>query len=233
LTDASGVLTSETVTTEIQATAPALAIGPTGEIRIAYATALDPGVYVATRTASGWSSTRVADAVTDTMSHTIDSQGASHVVWGVFDGSDLTGGIGYATGSGATWSTRMLTAVPGDIDPDVAIGSDGSIHVVFSRRGGTRPQLSEVIVTPRHLRVSRLVRADTSTPDVAFDATGAEHIAYNNMSRSSLHYRTNASGHWVETEIDYGGGGVGLSLTAAGEPWITHNRFDGLVAAHD
>jgi hypothetical protein len=239
ITDATGVLTSETVTTVAQGTAPSLALAPDGGARIAYATSVDPGIYVATRGAAGWTSTRIADAVTSRLRLTTDAAGATHVVWAIYDTGTGSAGISYATDAGGSWAVKQLTTSSVDVDPDVAIGADGLAHVVFSRQG-PRPQLSEVVVTPHHARVVRLLRATTESPDVAFDSTGAQHIAYFNGDAFAIHYRTDASGNWVDSEVAFSDPQLMLALAPAGSPWITYHvpalccpASGGIVIAHD
>ena len=238
MTDGAGSIASETVTTDALATAAALAVAPSGEVRIAYATQVDPGIYVATRGTAGWSSTRVADGEVVRVSLAIGADGASHLAWTLVDSGSGDVGIRYATETDG-WQVRAVATQSGDVDGDIAVDAAGVPHIVFFRQG-RQPSLAEVVVTGRHLRVVRLIRGTAEAPQVAFDGSGFQHISYFSHESFSLHHRTNASGRWVDTEVEFADPVSSLAVAPDGTSWIGLHQSGvccpatgGILVAHD
>jgi hypothetical protein len=131
----------------------------------------------------------------------INSSSVAHVCYVLFSGDDYRSVI-YAN-SDEDWEPHVVGQ--GDIHPQIAIGSDDSVHIAYF----TYPQ--------KALRYVHIVdgvwsfQAIDSTTDTSMhylsmdvDVNGKVHICYNDYAGKicMLMYATNAGGEWVNKVVD-------------------------------
>ncbi len=132
----------------------------------------------------------------------LDADGALHVAYLRYR-EDPGPELRHATNAAGTWSIEPVADDGWVVDPSMALGVDGSVHLVF---GHWRPGAWEL----RHatdaggswstdtLETGDAAGAHTS---VDVDAAGFVHASWQDAD-GDLAYATNASGAWARDEID-------------------------------
>jgi hypothetical protein len=163
----------------------------------------------------------------------VDSQGTVHVAATGY-GADIRG-IWYVTNASGQWTSQQVSSPPpaedgeqGDGEPSIALDSDGSVWIAFSRwtcwqcypdsPDGTWyvTNASGTWSEPR-----QIAQAANLSPSLVV-RDGIVHVAYNERTNLGhgddypIWYSTNASGEWVTIQIARKGYAPRLSLDATG-----------------
>ena len=155
---------------------PSIALDPSGGVQLAYLsmTAAGTTVMYAGRTAAGaWSSpVAVAQlaAPASTATIAIDATGQPVIAYASLAGTHQ--GIDLARPSATGWSSAHVPTTNGTfLNPSIAIGAEGSIHLIVRRNG--YPEIDETTNASGSWVTTRLLAvAGSAVPFAAFTADG-------------------------------------------------------------
>jgi hypothetical protein len=225
LEDNAGVVSETLVDATPLNDRPSLRVAPSGQVRVATATAT--GISFATLSSGVWTSSEIWTGFAIGPHLAIDSAGKNHIVWATQDlvtGSPA--GFFYATDATGSWVVSRLSTSQDDVSPTIAVDSVAVVHIVYVRTTRHREALLELRGGTSWKSVT-LVRGAVDVPEIVIGPNNSENIAYSSLEQKTpgLHFLTNASGRFVDSTADAGAfdnGPLALAVTPSGTAYISY-----------
>jgi hypothetical protein len=135
-------------------------------------------------------------------------------------------GLRHATNAGGAWTSQQIGNDPDVVEYDLAIGPDGSVHVLYFTEGAPRPLRHVTNATGTW--ETGVVAADSPGGGVAcaFDGSGTLH-AVAHAGFDLVHFNLSLTGWAAETVHASAGGPLGDVSLAIGEGGALHVAYSG------
>jgi len=216
-----------------------IALDSYGKAHISYYDWTNDDLKYATNVSGTWTTTTIdsSGSVGKYSSIALDSSGKAHISHLYITRADLK----YTTNASGTWVTTTVddSGKPMGEYTSIALDSSGKVHISSYDydRDHHSDDKSILFYTTNATGEWETTTVDRSNEDVgqytsiALDSKGKAHISYCDyndsnpkyITSSCFKYATNASGAWITTTVDSGGGSTSIALDSSGKVHISYN----------
>jgi hypothetical protein len=205
----------QTVATGFDDEEPDLAVGPDGNITMAFVrNARWSEIWFARKHSGTWQLSRVTTGHIDGSPElAVDTNGHHHVVW-LRRIAEFTYEVWYATDATGTWQTSILSHA--GVAPSIAADGLGHVHVVYSEGPGYG--LRYATNASGTLKTSAVFSTGYLYATIAVTAGGTPHLAY--AVGSSTRHAWKSGTTWKTEPVSSTGSGGVIAVSPAGKVHI-------------